>query len=820
MKTNLPPRKRFGTLRAQSDTKPAESMDDNWLAIAKEAFDTSTSFIDTNYRKDWEDSIRHFQNRHMSGSKYYSDAYKYRSKMFRPKTRSTVRQSEAATAAAFFSQLECTTVEPEDDKNPQHLAGAALRQELLNYRLTVKKQIPWFLTCIGAMQEAEIYGVVCSKQFWDFQEKTVDISLSDNGVSVLDEDGKPAVIKHKIRLKDQPDIKLYPIENIRFDPAAEWTNVVNSSPYFIAMEPMRICDIRKKIKDGEWLQVDDAKLIASRNANYDSTRQTRANDKEDEKDPRYSKSLSDFDIVWVHENLIRHEGEELQYYTLGTTARLTEPKPLEKVYLHGIRPFVVGTCVVEPHKAIPEAPVHLAKGTQKEANEISNTRLDNVKLVLNKRWLVRRGKQVDLQSLVRNAPGSATLVNDPERDAMPIEFNDVTASSYAEQDRINVDFDELLGSFSAGSIATNRKLGETVGGLQMLRGTSNSMGQYLIRVFAETWVEPVLNQLDELEQYYESDIELLTTLSRRANLQKYGVEAVTKDILMAPARVTVNVANSAMDPTVRLELFTFAMTKYAEFRQMMPPDMDPEPIKAYIFGLLGFRDASRFSVDPDGNPQLAAAQQMIQQLQQALESKMAEIQANNEAKFAKVQADQEQSFAKIEAENARKAAEIEAENIRKAAEIAQSEREAERDARMQMYLANLQENTKLLIAQMQRDAQTTTAQSSEETKRFAANLQADTKAMIASMQGQDKGTTVVDSSLKGEVAQMADAFAKIADGLLQNSEMMAKTVGVLESNSQNLDELMKTMASPRETTIMERDGEGMPIRSRSQVIKT
>lgn len=642
----LPPRKRFARHHKPIEmrtSEPDKHPQDPWLDRAREAFDTSTTFLDSNYRKDWEDSIRHFQNRHMMGSKYYSDTYKYRSKMFRPKTRSTVRQVEAATAAAFFSQLDVITVEPEDDKDPIQIAGTLLRQELLNYRLQVKKQIPWFQVCVGAMQEAQIYGIVVSKQFWDFQEREEEISLPDN---VLTEDGE-STIKQTVTFKDQPDIKLYPIENIRFDPSAEWTDVVNTSPYFIAMESMRIGDVRAKMED-DWEKIDDKKLLAARNAYFDSTRQERSGIREDDKDPRFSKALSDFDLVWVHENFMKIKGEEVQYYTLGTTVRLSKPQTLRKAYLHGQRPFVVGTCVLEPHRSIPDSPIHLIKSTQKEANEIANTRLDNVKLVLNKRWMVRRGKQVDLQSLVRNAPGSVTLTNDPEKDVIPVEFKDVTGSSYAEQDRINVDLDELMGSFSAGSIATNRKLGETVGGLQMLRGTANTMGQYLIRVFSETWVEKVLNQLDELEQHYESDMKLLTTLAKRANLQKYNVEAITKDLLMVPARVIVNIANSAQDPTIRLELFMFAMRQYSEFRQNMPPDMDPEPVKSYIFGLLGFRDASRFSVDPEGNPQMQAMQQQLQELQQALESKMQEIEAKNETKFAEIASKEKIKLAELQ----------------------------------------------------------------------------------------------------------------------------------------------------------------------------
>lgn len=791
---SLPPRKTFGTVRAQtSDTESPARTDDYYLRIANEAFDTSTTFLDTNYRKDWENSIKHFQNQHMNGSKYYHSDYKYRSKLFRPKTRATVRQAESAAAAAFFSQLDVMSLEPEDDRDPMQLAGAALRQELLNYRLSRKGQIPWFQICVGGMQEANIYGIVCSKQFWDYQEKQVEISTGQ-----LDEMGQEMMLTQTDKVTDKPDIKLYPVENIYFHPSAEWTDVVKSSPYFIAKDPMYIGDVKQKMKSGEWITIDDNTLLTARNSSYDTTRQARSGEREDETDPRFSKALSDFDIVWVREVFINEDGEEKHYYTLADVARLTEVRPLQEVYLHGERPFVIGTCMIEPHRSIPDAPVHISKGVQKEANEIANTRLDNVKLVLNKRWLVRRGKQVDLQSLVRNAPASVTLVNDIDKDVFPIEFNDVTSSSYAEQDRVNVDFDELLGSFSTGSVATNRKLGETVGGLNMLKGSSNSMTQYLIRVFSETWVEKVLNQLDLLEQYYESDMELLTLMAKRANVQKYGFNAVTKDLLMAPAQVVVNVANSAMDPTVRLELFTFAMSKYAEFRQMMPPDIDPEPVKGYIFGLLGFRDAARFSVDAD-DPQMAAAQAQIQQLQQALESKMMEIQANNEAKFAKIESDTQA----------------------KAAELEQREIEGQREARMEKFLAEMAHRTEILIASMQNDTKQQMANASEETKRLAAEMQSNTAQVVASMKGDGKsgGVTFMDSSMSEQLNQMIKSFEQIAQAQQINAQIVNQFAQSLEANTKAVQEMMQTVEAERENEIVERDESGMPVKTRSRLVR-
>ena len=75
----------------------------DWLALARTAYDNSTSYLDRNYRGQWERSVSNFQSKHPAGSKYNTDGYKARSRLFRPKTRITIRKNEGAFAAAMFS---------------------------------------------------------------------------------------------------------------------------------------------------------------------------------------------------------------------------------------------------------------------------------------------------------------------------------------------------------------------------------------------------------------------------------------------------------------------------------------------------------------------------------------------------------------------------------------------------------------------------------------------------------------------------------------------------------------------------------------------
>ena len=51
---------------------------DPWLTRVFDAYEASTTFIDNNYRRKWEDNIRHFHSKHASGSKYYTAPYQYR----------------------------------------------------------------------------------------------------------------------------------------------------------------------------------------------------------------------------------------------------------------------------------------------------------------------------------------------------------------------------------------------------------------------------------------------------------------------------------------------------------------------------------------------------------------------------------------------------------------------------------------------------------------------------------------------------------------------------------------------------------------------
>jgi hypothetical protein len=263
------------------------------------------------------------------------------------------------------------------------------------------------------------------------------------------------------------------------------------------MIPMYVTDLKGMAKPNQktgepgWTIPDDNALRAATKQQYDSTRQVREGNREDSKQDNAPAALSDFAIVWVHKNIARMDGEDWCWFTLGVEHVLSEPKPLSTYSPLKKRPYVMGIAIIETHKIYPAGYPELGREVQKEINETTNSRQDNVRLVINKRFKVKRGRQVDLKSLVRNVAGSVTLVNEMD-DVEPFEFSDVTGSSFQEQDRLSAEMDELLGNFGNSSVMNNRKLNETVGGMAMMNQGANQLTEYTLRTFTETWTEPVL----------------------------------------------------------------------------------------------------------------------------------------------------------------------------------------------------------------------------------------------------------------------------------------------------------------------------------------
>jgi len=683
------------------DEQESQEQNNYWLNKARDAYSNSTDYVDAYYRKRWEDSLNAFNNEHPSDSKYNSASFEKRSKLFRPKTRSIIRKLEAAAAVAYFSNSDVISIQSENPSSIVENAAADLMKTAIQYHLN--KSIPWYQTVTGGLQDAVTTGAACAHIYWNTKTKNVTHTAEvddfepvsnpvlHNGVEPLQAPsisdrptfvGKKTVkTTEKVLIKDEPMVDLIPIENIRIDPAASWTDPVNSSPYLIHRIPMYVGDVKSMMASGEWLKLSEATIRSAIQSKVDTTYDTR-NRRHGNPYETNGKAISDYEIVWVQRHIHREDDVDYDFYTLEDIALLTEPVPLDQNVFHGKRPYVIGSAIIETHKVFASSLPEITRGLQDEANEIANQRLDNVKFAMNGRWTVVRNKNVDLQSLIRNVPGGITQADsleDVRRENTP----DVTQSSYVEQDRINVDFDELAGNFGAGTVQNNKQLAQTASGMAMLNQSANVLVEYTLRTFTETFLEPILNQLVLLEKHYETNESLLKNLGDRSKEYKRLVQEMQmqqkvaggmppaqpgmpqpqpgqpqgmnqgmpgqalqqpvitpEELLQKELSARVNVGMGATSPEQKINKLITGMMAYTNIAKSGVPNLNLTEVGKEIFGALGYADGSRFVTLGD-NSEVQQLNMQIMQLKKMLMDKQAPQNAkvqiahqNNQTKLA------------------------------------------------------------------------------------------------------------------------------------------------------------------------------------------
>lgn len=643
-----------------SENVSVEQMDDDtpliedfWLRIAREAYEDSSDWVDSNLREQWEKSISLFNSKHPPGSKYNTGAYEKRSRFFRPKTRTAVRNLQSAMAVAFFTNEDVVSVQPRNPNDLEQVAAAAVSQSIMQYRLT--NTIPWFQTMSAALQDAAVQGVCVSHQYWEYEEQEESyLNVDNQNRPVMDEEGNPVVTTQKTSINDKPVIEMVSPENLRIDPASDWSDPIESSPYIIQLIPMYVQDVRQKMIDGEWLDIPVGELLASETDEEDNTtRMIRDEPREDrlDNDAGYGE-IDSYKIVWVHKNIVKKEGIDWCYFTAGVDAMLTEPKPLQEMYpwlRNGERPYVMGYTNVESHRIYPAGTVELTQELQAAANDIWNQRFDNVRLAMNKRYHIRRDRNIDLDALFRSVPGGAVEMDDPDADVRVIDTRDVTGSAYAEQDRINMDFDELQGNFSTSTVQGARSLNETVGGMSLMASNSGTVTEYVLRTFSETWVERVLKQLMRLEQYYETDAVILELAGDAAASVNEQFQGAVDDLLKYEVLLKVNVGISATDPLRKVQNLVSGIQMLGELPGFAQSLNVPEVVKE-VFGQLGYKDGERF-VNMEEDPRIAELTAQLEQMQMYIESEQGKLQN-------RLQVEQMKQQGNLEAANLKHGAEI------------------------------------------------------------------------------------------------------------------------------------------------------------------
>jgi hypothetical protein len=764
------------------------------LARVKDNEVSGKGYVQTNLRTAWDRSYKAFRNEHFSESKYLSPRYASRSKLFKPKTRTAVRKNLTSAAGALFGSADAVTVSAQDSSDPRQRATAALLQELLNYRLGRhgRSAIPWFMVSMGANLDAQLTGVCISKQYWKFQE-----------AKGKDKDGKP-ILHH-----DRPDCLNCPPEAAIIDATCEWTQPAQTSPFFIMRFPMSIdaVETMMEAKDApnapQWLGVSGERLMTFAGATPDDITAVR-NARAPGSDLEVQKT-GDRRTIWVYENFETIDGEDYHYWSVGTQELLSVPRPTREAYPEqfGDRPYTWGFGALETYRAYPMSPVESWQQLQQEANDLVNLRLDQAKKVVNPVAKVRRGRQVDIDAVQRSGQDGVVMVTeleDFEWDRPP----DVSRSAYEEANYLNNDFDELSGSFSTSSVATNHNLNETLGGMKMLAGASSSVTEFDLQVWIETYVEPTLTQLLRLEQFYESDEKILAIAGQKAELiERFGISEITDTLLQQDVTLTVAAGIRGGDPMQSLQKFGSATQMFGEIAQAAAAVGQPVPTPNFeeladeIYGKAGYKNAfKRFFGPPQPPPQagpdpaaMAKAENDKQKL--ALEAQKHQDNISLEAQKHQDTMGLERDKLGLEAnkhqdDHHRSAAQLEHEVMSKKRELGLQER-SQNHAEQQAQVQNQ------FTAQQAKDDNALKARAQDHTERSFDRTQGHTEQSFERTQGHTEKQADGDHRLKARAqghterhaTRQQDHAEKHADRTQSHAEKSSEADGKRQDRAQD-----------------------------------
>ena len=616
----------------------------------------------------WEQSEAAYRSEHGSRSKYSREQYKNRAKYFKPKTRAAVRKNMTATDLALFGSQDVIQTEAADDGNPLQVANAALLREILNARLnnkTLRSGLPWWQTVMGARQMTQISGVVCSKQEWRYRcikskgiEEVEQPYLDPMGQPVLDETGQPFTQVVEVEreyvdvTEDKPTVTLIPSEMVLIDPETNWINPAQNSPTLIVIWPMHVDDVRAMMDEEKsttpWRQIDDATLSSALYSESElmGLKQAREGDAAAAQLSGARMGGMGYEIVEVRENFFRKNGRDYHTWTLKDQVILSDPAPTEDVYPahRGIRPYTIGTDALEAHVLYPQSHVDSWRASQDEINDFANIRMDGARQSVYPVAKVIAGKGIDYKAVQRRDQQGIILVREPN----DVTFDRPTANVSGvdrEVQLLSNDFDELAGIFSQNSVQSNRQIGDTVGGMQLIAANANATSEFDLRCFIETWVEPVLSQLVMLEQFYEDDATLLAVAGNRAKLfEKFGISEITDELLESQVQLSVSGGIGGSDPMQKLikfkSTFDIAQPMLALAMQQGKAKVKFEEVFNEIFSQAGYKNgASRFIELQDEGEQPPIPPEKVQELMQALQAAQQEIEKLKSGQEMKAQTD-------------------------------------------------------------------------------------------------------------------------------------------------------------------------------------
>jgi hypothetical protein len=285
---------------------------------------------------------------------------------------------------------------------------------------------------------------------------------------------------------------------------------------------------------------------------------------------------------------------------------------------HSEKPFAVSSYEPLPNEFYGMSAVELVADIQEEINTHRNQRIDNISLVMNKMWKVKRGADIDESELVSRPHGIIHV--DDMGDIEEFRMTDVTGSSYAEEQMSKTDMENTLGvpAVVRGADSSRRETAT-----EIVTKTSNAGIRFDVKImlFESTFFKRIARLMDLNNQQFV-DEEKAVRITGPAGMEEWRMI----DPVEIVGEFDYRPAGPAIDPAANKEMRRQQlMTLYDIALRSQSPYFNIAYLTRELVDSFDLRNADRIVKSEEEIMQEMMQQQMAQQQmmqQQALQEQM------------------------------------------------------------------------------------------------------------------------------------------------------------------------------------------------------
>lgn len=295
-------------------------------------------------------------------------------------------------------------------------------------------------------------------------------------------------------------------------------------------------------------------------------------------------------------------------------------------YMHGEKPFVRIVDHLVPHEFWGVGELEPLEGLQDVLNKIWNSRIDNVKLVLNSMFMAVMDYIVDPSDL-QVRPGGVVRVREgvPINNAVStLQLGEVTQSSYNEAQEIERMIQTVSGvspytSGTEGTQAYNR----TATGVALISEQGNTRFSHKVRIAELTGFKRLFSQFGQiLQQFMPPEM----VLRMKGELGGYLWQPVTAESIGGKFDYDIEAESSSQTESIRREQTMSLFSLLAA-----DPYMRPLKIREDVLKVFGRKNIDEYLLTQQELEAIAAQQAQMEQ------ADAQQQQANSEAGYAAAQ---------------------------------------------------------------------------------------------------------------------------------------------------------------------------------------